>query len=264
MNEIVVLSLCLGAVAGFLAGLLGIGGGLVIVPALVALFSWQAFPPDLMMLMALATSLATIIFTAMASIWAHHRLGGIAWPIVLRLLPSIVLGTVSGSVIAEHLSTITLCWICAVYMIVVGLQMAFKHQPKITTGRPVSVGIDLVVGLVIGGMSALVGIGGGTLSVPYLLGRGQSMKNAVAISSVCGFPIALVGTISYMYLGWYSPLLPVGSVGYVYMPAFLSIISLSILTAPLGAKVSHKIPAQQLKQIFSLVLFGAAFKLIWY
>ncbi|MFI3136666.1 MAG: sulfite exporter TauE/SafE family protein [Methylococcaceae bacterium] len=263
MLEIVLFSLLLGAFAGFLAGLLGVGGGLVIVPALVGLFSLHGFPPKAIMLMALATSLATIMFTSLASMRAHHRLGAVSWPIVYRLVPGILIGTALGALLADHLETTTLRWLCALYMLTVGVQMALKWQPIMSGIRHTRV-LDSIAGLVIGGMSALVGIGGGTLSVPYLVSCQHPMKNAVAISSACGFPIAVAGTLSYALLGWKVPLLPAWSLGYVYLPAFLGIITLSIITAPLGAKLAHKLPAQKLKQIFSLLLFGAAFKLLWH
>lgn len=261
MIDIILFSLLLGAGAGFLAGLLGIGGGLVLVPALVGLFSLNGFPAHLIMLMALATSLATILFTGFSSAWAHHRLGAVLWTNVYRLVPGLLVGTLSGSLLAEHLASDTLRWLCAFYMIAVGLQMALKKQP-IFTGVRQSKALDSLAGWVIGALSALVGIGGGTLSVPYLLSCQIPIKNTIAISSACGFPIALAGTVSYALLGLHAPLLPPYSVGYVYLPAFFSIITLSVLTAPLGAKLAHKLPAQKLKQYFSILLFGAAVKLL--
>lgn len=262
MIEMVLFSMVLGAIAGFLAGLLGIGGGLVIVPVLVGLFSLQGFTPQLVMLMALATSLATILFTSLASMHAHHRLGAVLWPRVYHLAPAMMVGTALGTIVAEQMATTTLRWLCAFYMLTVGLQMALKLRPVIP-GLRHTLRLDIIAGVVIGGMSALVGIGGGTLSVPYLLGCQLPMKNAVAISSACGFPIAVAGTVSYALLGWHVPLLPEWSLGYVYIPAFLGIVSFSMVTAPLGAKLAHKLPAQQLKQYFSILLFGAAFKLLW-
>lgn len=262
MTEIVLLSMGLGAIAGFLAGLFGVGGGLVIVPALIGLFTLHGFPPKLIMLMALATSLATIMFTSLASMRAHHRLGAISWVSVYRLAPGIIIGTGLGSLLAEHLPTNTLRLFCALFMLLVGIQMALKYQPVIA-GLHQSKWLDSLAGFIIGGVSALVGIGGGTLSVPYLVSCQHPMKNAVAISSACGFPIALAGTLSYALLGWHAPLLPAWSVGYVYLPAFVGIVTVSMLTAPVGAKLAHKLPAQKLKQYFSILLFGVAFKLLW-
>ncbi|MEQ1638715.1 MAG: sulfite exporter TauE/SafE family protein [Methylococcales bacterium] len=263
MTEIMLFSMGLGAFAGFLAGLFGVGGGLVIVPALVGLFTLHGFPPKLIMLMALATSLATIIFTSLASMRAHHRLGAVSWTNVYRLAPGIVVGTMLGAVLADQLPTATLRFICAIFMLTVGGQMALKYQP-IIPGLHHTKWLDSVAGIVIGGLSAIVGIGGGTLSVPYLVSCQHPMKNAVAISSACGFPIAVAGTVSYVLLGWHAPLLPAWSVGYVYLPAFIGIVLVSILTAPFGAKLAHKLPAQKLKQYFSILLFAVAAKLLWY
>jgi uncharacterized membrane protein YfcA len=174
-----------------------------------------------------------------------------------------VIGTVLGSVWAEHLETLALRWICAVYMIAVAVQMLLKKAPVIS-GLHQSKALDGFAALIIGCLSALVGIGGGTLSVPYLLSCKIPMKNAVAISSACGFPIAIAGTLSYAFLGWQAPLLPAWSFGYVYLPAFAGIVTLSICTAPLGAKLAHKLPAQKLKQAFAILLFGVALKLLWH
>lgn len=263
MLEILLFSLALGVIAGFLAGLFGVGGGLVIVPALVGLFSLLHFPPQLIMLMALATSLATIIFTSVASMRAHHRLGAITWRNVYRLAPGIAVGTLLGTIIADQLSTTTLRWVCALYMLTIGLQMAFNFKPVIA-GLQQSKWVDGLAGLIIGGVSALVGIGGGSLSVPYLVSCQHPMKNAVAISSACGLPIAVVGTCSYALLGRHAAMLPPWSLGYIYLPAFAGIVVSSMLTAPWGAKLAHKLPAQTLKRYFSILLFVAAFKLLWH
>ena len=148
-------------------------------------------------------------------------------------------------------------------MLLVGGQMALNYQPVIL-GLQHTQWLDSLVGIVIGGLSAIVGIGGGTLSVPYLVSCQHSMKNAVAISSACGFPISVASTASYALLGWHAPQLPAWSLGYVYLPAFLGIVFVSILTAPLGAKLAHRLPAQRLRQYFSILLFVVAAKLLWH
>lgn len=262
MIEIMILSMLVGAGAGFLAGLFGIGGGLVIVPALVVIFKRHAFAEDSIMLMALATSLASIILTSWFSARAHHRLNAVLWPYVFRLAPGIVLGTVLGTVFAERLASNTLKWIFCGFLLWVALQMTFKVKPKASSGTRARA-LDVFAGVAIGFMSALVGIGGGSLSVPYLVSGQVPMKNAVAVSSACGLPIALAGTAGYAFLGWHLAGLPAWSVGYVYLPAFLGIVTLSVVTAPLGAKLAHSLPTQKLKQYFSILLLFAGLKMIW-
>ncbi len=262
MIEILVFSLFIGLMAGFLAGLFGIGGGLVIVPALVILFERQAFPESSIMLMALGTSLATIMLTSLASARAHHRLGAVIWPAVFHLAPGLIVGTVLGSLFAEHLASKQLKWIFCVFLIWVALQMAFKVNLNFGA-RHRNKYIDGAVGSLIGFISALVGIGGGTLTVPYLASGQMSIKNAVAVSSACGFPIALGGAFSYAWLGWHVPGLPVWSVGYIYLPAFLGIVLLSTLSVPLGARLTHRLPTQKLKRYFALLLVLVATKMLW-
>jgi uncharacterized membrane protein YfcA len=256
-------SVLLGMVAGLLAGLFGIGGGLIIVPVFVILFSAQGFPPKLVMLMAVATSLATIILTAISSVLAHHRLGGVVWAKVFRLSPGIMVGAAVGAVIARHISTDYLRLILIVFLLGVGIQMALQVTPKPGEMNPSKV-VDFIVAGLIGLLSAIVGIGGGTLTVPYLVYGRIPMRNAVAIASACGLPIAVAGAGSYMLLGWHEAQLPEWSLGYVYLPAFLGSGLSSILTAPIGAKLAHTLPSHTLKRYFSLLLFVMAAKLMWY
>lgn len=263
MLVIFLLSLLLGLVTGILAGLFGIGGGLVIVPVLVMIFAAHGFSAGSIMIMAIATSLATIIFTAISSVWAHHRLGAVSWRKVLRLAPGIMLGSASGAVVADYIDTQTLRHVFIVFLLYVGVQMALQFQPKPGEAKQSGV-LDGLASVVIGLLSAIVGIGGGTLTVPYLVSGQVPMKNAVAISSACGVPIAIAGTLSYAILGWQAASLPEWSLGYVYLPSFVGIGLSSIFTAPIGAKLAHKIPAQKLKRYFSLLIFLMAAKLIWY
>ena len=263
MINLILACLLLGSVTGLLAGLFGIGGGLVIVPVLVMLFSAHSFPPDLVMIMAVASSLAAIILTAISSVLAHHRLGSLIWSKVWRLTPSIMLGAALGAVVAKQISTEVLRLILVVFLVYVGTVMALQIKPK--AGNAVqSKPLDALIGLVIGLLSAIVGIGGGTLTVPYLV-RGQfTMLQAVAVASACGLPIAIAGTISYALLGWHDVRLPEWSFGYVYLPAFLGVSLTSIFTAPLGAKLAHRLPAATLKRYFSILLFIMAVKLMWH
>lgn len=259
---LVVINLVLGMCSGFLAGLFGIGGGLVIVPVLVILFKAQGIPPDLIMIMAIATSLATIIMTSTSSVLAHHRLGSVLWDKVLRLTPGILLGAMLGATVADALRTDYLRLIFVLFLLYVGCQMALGTNPKSGTAA-YSKSLDFFVACAIGLLSSLVGIGGGTLTVPYLAHCRYPMRNAVAISSACGLPIALASTASYIALGMKATHLPDFSLGYVYVPSFLGVGIGSLFTAPFGAKLAHKLPAKQLKRYFSLLIFLMAIKLIW-
>lgn len=256
-------SILLGLVAGLLAGLFGIGGGLVIVPVLVFLFPAHGFPAGPVMLMAVATSLATIILTAIASVWAHHRLGSVVWAKVFRLGPGIMAGAALGAVAAKHISADVLRYILVVFLLYVAILMAFQVSPKAGEAKQSRI-LDYGVAGMIGVLSSIVGIGGGTLTVPYLVQGGMPIRNAVAVASACGLPIAIAGTLSYALLGWNVPDLPGGSVGYVYLPAFSGISLGSIFTAPIGAKLAHRLPARKLKRYFSLLLVVMAAKLMWH
>lgn len=262
MIDIFLASLLLGTVVGILAGLFGIGGGLVIVPALTLLFSVHGFHADIVMLMAVASSLATIILTAISSVWAHHRLKSLLWTKVWRLTPTIMLGSALGAIVAKHISSEALRLTLVLFLTYVGVQMALQVQAQ-ASNKTQSKTSDAIVGLFIGGLSAIVGIGGGTLTVPYLIQGQYAMRQAVAIASACGLPIAIAGTISYSLLGWQDTRLPEYSLGYIYLPAFLGISASSIFTAPLGAKLAHRLPAKTLKRYFSILLFIMAAKLLW-
>lgn len=262
MLEIFSLSLLAGLVAGIVAGLFGIGGGLILVPILVVLFKAHQFSSDFIMQMAVATSLATIVPTSISAILAHHRLGSVLWGKVYRLVPGIIVGSVLGATVADVISAHSLRIIFAIFLLCVGLQMAFEIKPEAGELKPSTVW-DVAVAIGIGAISSLLGIGGGTMTVPYLVREGYPVRNAVGVASACGLPIALGGTLSYMFLGYGKSGLPEGSWGYVYLPAFAGIILLSIVTAPLGAKLAHKLPAQTMKRYFSILIFIMAAKLLF-
>ncbi|WP_340122865.1 sulfite exporter TauE/SafE family protein [Methylobacter svalbardensis] len=263
MIVIFLASILLGAVGGSMAGLFGIGGGLIIVPVLALLFAAQGFPSELIMIMSVATSLATIIFTSISSVLAHHRLNSVLWDKVLALGPGIMVGAAIGAVVADHLSGGVLRVIFIIYLLGVGIQMALQIKPKPGQQQP-SKTLDLGAAGLIGLLSSLLGIGGGTLTVPFLVHFQMPMRNAVAVASACGLPIAVVGTIGYAILGKDALQLPDWSLGYIYMPSFLGIVLTSMYTAPIGAKLAHKLPAEKLKRYFSLLLFVMAAKLIWF
>jgi uncharacterized membrane protein YfcA len=252
----------LGAVAGLFAGLFGIGGGLIMVPVLAMLFTEHGFAAENVMIMSVATSLATIILTSIASVTAHHRLGAVIWPKVFRLAPGVLAGAALGAVIADRIPGEGLRFIFIVYLLYAALQLALQRKPNVGR-KPSSRLQDLAMALLTGGLSAIIGIGGGTLTVPYLVYFRTPIRNAVAVSSACGLPIAVAGTASYAVLGWQAPLLPEWSLGYIYLPSFAGIVLTSVVTAPVGAKLAGQIPAQKLKRYFALLLLIMAAKMIW-
>ena len=251
---ILVLSyLALGAVGGILAGLMGIGGGIVIVPALYFLFAWQDFPAEHLMQLAVATSLATIIFTAIASTRAHHQRGAVDWPAVFGMGPGIVLGAVAGGLLARSVSSEWLRVLFGVFEIAVALQIGLGAKPAASRVLPGRVG-KLIAGAMIGSLSALLGIGGGTLTVPFLLWCNVTIHRAVATSAACGLPIALTGALTMMASGWGLSGLPDYSLGYVYWPAAVAIVVASFLAAPLGARLAHALPVMTLKRVIAVLL----------
>ncbi|MEY4769056.1 MAG: hypothetical protein RL637_1695 [Pseudomonadota bacterium] len=253
-------SLLLGMIAGFFAGLFGIGGGLIMVPILVWLFSYLMIAKELIMLMAIATSLATISLTALAASYGHYRQARLLWDYIARLTPGIIIGSISGAFIAQQMSADQLKLIFASFLIVIGIQL-WRSAPLSSPIYLISKNWDYLIGLMIGSISAILGIGGGTLTVPYLIKRGVTIHQSVAISSACGFPIAIAGSLSFIQLGWHHPQLPIYSFGYIYLPAFIAMAIGSLFTAALGAKCAHYLPAAQLKRYFSIVIFIMAIKL---
>jgi len=235
-----ILYLCLGAVAGTLAGLLGVGGGLIIVPVLALVFREAGMDPELIMHLAIGTSLATIVLTSLSSVRAHHRRGAVLWPLVWRLSPGIVLGALLGAVLADAMHGLWLSRFFGVFELFVAVQMAMGLRPAPHRGLPGAAGMFGAGGL-IGTVSAIVGIGGGTLTVPFLSWCNVEMRKAVATSSACGLPIALAGALGFVLTGLDARGLPAWSSGYVYWPAFLGIVVASVAFAPMGAALAHRL-----------------------
>lgn len=254
--------MCLGACAGLLAGLLGIGGGLVIVPMLNIAFELQHFPVQHLQHVALATSMATMIFTSSSSMRAHHKRKTINYGIFWKLTPGIIIGTYLGAWIASILSTHFLRAFFGFFLYYVGTQMLLNIKPKASRSLPGNVG-TFAAGSGIGIFSALAGIGGGTLTVPFLTWCNQSMLTAIATAAAVGLPIALAGTTGYVVNGWNVAGIPGPHIGYVYIPALLGIIVVSVLTAPLGAKLAHSLPVAKLKKIFAVLLFIVGTRMLW-
>ena len=252
--EVVIIYLLLGAFAGLVAGLLGVGGGLIIVPVLVFICTGQGVAEHLIVHLAVGTSLATIVFTSISSVRAHHQHGAVLWPVFWQLTPGIVIGAWLGALFADVLASDQLRRFFGVFELLVAIQMTFNVKPRPHRQLPGRAGM-VGAGSVIGAISAIVGIGGGTMTVPFLVWCNVAMRKAVATSSACGLPIAVAGATGFIVTGWNAVELPAYSSGYVYWPAFAGIVIASILSAPLGARLAHRLPAAQLKRIFAVLLY---------
>ena len=241
-----------GVLAGYLAGFLGIGGGFVVVPALTWVFMRDPSTAPWAIHMAVATSLCTMLVTSLSSIIAHHRHGAIRWPLVRSLAGGLVLGAVLGAVIADALQGDALVRVFGGFAVLAGLQLILSRNPEGEKPLPGQPGASLV-GMVIGTVSSLIGIGGGALTGPWQMWHGVRAQNAVATSAACGYPIALAGTGSFIWLGWQDGL-PGQGLGYVNLPAFAGIALTSALAAPLGAATVHRLPARLVRRIFGVFL----------
>jgi len=262
MLAILAIYAMIGGVAGILAGLFGIGGGLVIVPMLVFAFSRQGMPQASIMQMALATSMASILFTAVSSFLAHHRRGAVRWDIVRRISLGIVLGTLAGATVASRLPTVFLKGFFAVFLVYVSATMLRNKKPAPSRQLPGTWGM-FGMGGVIGLISSWVGIGGGTLSVPFMLWCNVAAHTAVGTSAAIGFPIALAGTAGYVLGGLSASGMPAWSAGYIYLPALVGIAAASVLTAPIGVRLAHSLPVDRLKRAFALLLVVVAIRMAW-
>jgi uncharacterized membrane protein YfcA len=244
----------MGACAGFLAGLLGIGGGMIMVPFMAIILSARNFPPDYVLKTAVATSLASICFTSISSVWAHHQRGAVRWSLALKLAPGILLGSLIGSQIAVAMPSKILGLVFALFLAFSATQMFINRKPKATRTLPGWPGL-FGMGNAIGGLSSLVGGGGAFISVPFMSWCNVKIHQAVATSAALGFPIALAGTLGYAWSGSQLPDMPPGSLGYVYLPGLLFIALASILTAPLGARTAHRMDILPLRRAFAIVLY---------
>jgi uncharacterized membrane protein YfcA len=248
--------LVLGAFTGFAAGLLGIGGGMLMVPFMTMMLERIGFPADQVVKVAIATSLTTIVFTSMASVRAHHRRGAVRWDAVRSLAPGILVGSLIGAQIAGAIPGKALGLCFGLFLGFSAIKM-IRGAPPAATGALPGAGGMFAAGSGIGLLSAVLGAGGGFITVPFLVRRNVTMQQAVASSAACGFPIALAGTLGYIWAGRHLEL-PSGTIGYLYLPA-LAIISLaSVITAPIGAKVAHSMPTASLKRVFAGLLLALA------
>ncbi|WP_251863117.1 sulfite exporter TauE/SafE family protein [Achromobacter sp. Marseille-Q4962] len=250
--------LALGAVVGFAAGLLGIGGGMLLVPFLTMLFTWQGMPSDLVVHAAIATSMTSILFTSISSVRAHHQRGTIRWGIVAAMAPGIIVGgLLSGGAVFAALNTLWLSLFFALFVGYSGWNMLRNKKPKPSRQMPGVVGTS-AAGAGIGFLSGLVGAGGGFLSVPFMVWCNVALHNAVSTSAALGFPIALANSVGYVVSGLSEGASQPGMIGFIYWPALVALVCTSVLTAPLGARMAHRLPVATLKRVFACLLFALA------
>jgi len=253
--------LVLGGATGFAAGLLGIGGGMLLVPFMTMLLTAKGFPSDTIVKVAIATSLTTILFTSLSSVRAHALRGAVRWDIAKMLAPGIVIGSLLGAQVTAALRGSVLTIGFGVFVGLMATQMLVRRAPRADRVLPGSAS-RFGMGILIGGLSAIVGAGGAFITVPFLTRANVRIHEAVATSAACGFPIALAGTLGYVYAGWGLEL-PSGTVGYIYLPALAAIVATSVLTAPLGAKVAHATEVGRLRRVFAMVLYVLAAYMLW-
>lgn len=257
--ELAMLGLC----TGVLAGLLGIGGGMIMVPFITIILSGRGVAPNLAVKMAIATSMATILFTSISSVRAHHKRGAVRWDLVKRLAPGIILGgAVASFGVFAVLKGSWLALVFAAFVSFSATQMFLDKKPAPTRQVPGTTGL-IGAGSVIGFLSGLVGAGGGFVSVPFMTWCNVAIHNAVATSAALGFPIALANVVGYVISGQSVQNLPPHSVGYIWLPALAVIASCSVLTAPLGARLAHKLPVKQLKRVFASILYLLALYMLY-
>lgn len=263
MDPLLIMALlAMGAFGGFAAGLLGIGGGMVLVPFITMMFTARGFPEALVVHMAIATSLGTIMFTSLSSVRAHHKHGAVLWHVVKLLAPGIVLGSTIGPWIGKQMNSSVLALFFGVFVAFSATQMLINKKPAAARELPAAPGMFATGGL-IGILSGLVGAGGGFISVPFMTWCNVRIHNAVATSAALGFPIALAGTLANIFYGWGEPGLPEYSLGFIYVPALLIIVAASVTLAPLGARTAHRMPVRQLQKVFAVILYALAAYMFW-
>lgn len=247
----------IGAVVGFFAGLLGIGGGIIIVSSLALMFAAHAFAPEHVMHLAIGTSLAAIVAGSFSSFRAHDRRGAVDWGIVKRMTPGLLAGVFLGAIAARFVTTAFLKYFFLGFTLFVTAQMVLDLRPRPSRGLP-GTGALSFLALVIGICSSLFGGGAAAVGVPFLTWCNVSAHRAIGTVAAMGFPVAIAGALGYVIAGWNAPALPPRSLGFVYLPAFVGISVTSMATAPLGARLAHRLKGATLRRIFAvfLVLMG--------
>ena len=259
---LVPLYLALGAFVGFLAGLLGIGGGFTTVPVLLEIFTRQGFPTEHLVPMAIGTSAGSIIFTGISSARAHHAKRAVLWGVVGAMVPGIVVGSLVGPQIASNVPPAIMSAIFAAFIWFGAYRMLVNRPPVASRQLPGRVGMA-GVGAVIGMIAGMVGTGGAFLAVPFMTRCNVRMHSAVATSAAMSIPVAIFAAAGFVVAGWHKPALPPYALGYVYLPALVGIVITSTLLAPLGARMAHEWPVDRLRRAFAAMLFCLGAYMWW-
>lgn len=257
-----IIYLLMGLFVGFFAGLLGIGGGLILVTLMVYLFTVQGFPADRLLHLALGTSIASIVFTSISSLRAHHKHGAVRWDILRMAVPGLIVGTLFGTFVADQMKSKYLAIFFVIFVYYSAVQMFANVKPKPTRQLPGRFGMT-VVAIIVGIVSSLVGVGGGVMTIPLMSLCNVPMRQTIGTSAALGLPIAIAGTVGFIVTGLGKDHLPPLSVGYVYLPALIGIVIGTFVTVPWGAKAAHTLPVSTLKKIFAVILFILATKMLW-
>jgi uncharacterized membrane protein YfcA len=249
-----------GAFVGFLAGLLGIGGGMTLVPILSAIFAAQQLTPDHTVHLALGTAMASIVFTSSASVREHHRHAAVDWQIVKRMVPGMLAGALVSTVATGWIAQRTLALAFATIVFAGATQLLINRKPSghAMPGAPTVFGVGTLIGII----SGLVSAGGTFLTVPFMLYCGVRMHTAIGTGAAIGIPVAVIGTIGYIVSGWRVEALPSWAIGFVYLPALALLVAGSIVTAPIGARVAHRLPVLTLRRVFACLLYVLAAKMV--
>ena len=259
--DTILLFLLLGMLTGFMAGLLGIGGGGIMVPVLTSIFLYKDVPVEFVVHIALGTSMAAIIATSAASLYAHHKHQAVLWPLVRIMAPGVIAGTFIATYLAASISVRPLAVFFALFMACVAVQICLDIQASSSKTLPGRMAM-LSAGSGIGAVSALVAIGGGTLTVPFLTWHNVSIRKAIATSAALGFPIAVAGAGGYLVNGWNLEFEQDYLLGFIYLPAVIFISMMACFTAPLGARLTHKLPIPAIKKIFAIFLILLSLKML--
>ena len=251
-----------GAFVGVLAGLLGIGGGMTLVPVLAALFTAQHFAPDHVVHLALATCMAGIVFTSSSSVREHLKFDGVDFGIVKRMAPGMTIGSLLATTASGWIAQRHLALAFSVIVFFAATQILLGRKPKAARSLP-GAGPLFVISLIIGIIAGLVSAGGAFLSIPFMLWCGVPMKKTIGTGAMMGIPLAVVGTFGYVISGWNVPGLPPYTLGFVLLPALAGVVCGSVLTAPVGARLAQRLPVPVLKRIFACLLYVLAAKMLW-
>jgi len=251
----------IGAAVGFFAGMLGMGGGAIAIPLLALLFERQGLPREHLLHLAVASSMAAILFTSISSVRAHATRGAVNWHIARRITPGILLGGLAGAGIAGFFTTRAFAIFFTAFIYLAATSILLDLRPKPARELPGAKGM-FAAGFGISSVSALAGIGGAVFVVPYLLWCNVTMIQAIGTASLIGFPIAAAATTGYIVTGLMTQGLPQWSLGFLYLPATAGMVIASMLTAPLGARAAHAMPTTLLKRVFAVLMYAIATRML--